>query len=176
MACLDVIDPADVRLRPYAPTDLAAITAIDRATTEHLAGIGFPSLRDHMPDEGSVARLAEGRAVWVADGGDGPVGFAVASDAGPCLWLHELGVLPAWHGRGVGTQLLAEVVAHGRWLFQPALALDTFRTAAARAFYAKRGFMPWPPGHVPPEVEGLVAAERPPGFHPAARVVMVKRL
>ena len=169
--------PTGATLRSYRPDDLPAITAIDRATTEHLAGIGFPSLRDHMPDEASVARLLDGRGVWVAaDGNDAPLGFAVASDAGPCLWLHELGVLPARHGGGIGTLLLGEVVAHGRWLFQPALALDTFRTAPSEAFYAKRGFMPWPPGHVPPEVKGLVAAERPPGFHPAARVVMVKRL
>ena len=169
--------PAAIRLRPYAPDDLAAVTAIDRETTGHLASIGFPSLRDHMPDEASVAALVEGRAVWLAvDGEDRPVGFAVAADAGPCLWLHELGVLPSRHGRGIGTLLLNEVVAHGRWLFQPALALDTFRTAPSERFYSKRGFMPWPPGHVPPEVEAQVLAGRPPGFHPAARVVMVKRL
>lgn len=168
--------PDGVTLRAYAPADLPALTAIDRATTVHLAGLGFPSLTDHMPDETSVAALVEGRAVWVAVEGDMPVGFAVASDAGPCLWMHELSVEPARHGRGVGTMLLAAVVDHGRWAFQPALALDTFRTAPSEAFYAKRGFMPWPPGHVPPEIETLVRGERPPGFHPAARVVMVKRL
>ena len=170
--------PDGISLRAYRPDDLARLVEIDRATTRHLAAHGFPSLLDAMPDEGSVAELVDGRAVWVAVGADDrPLGFAVASDAGPCLYLHELGVDPAEHRRGIGTMLLDEVVRHGRWLFQPALALDTFRTVPFNApFYAERGFMPWPPGHVPPEIEGLVKAGRPPGIHPASRVVMVKRL
>ena len=169
--------PDGVTLRPYAPGDLAAVMEIDRAATRHLASIGFPSLLDPVPDAASVAALVEGRAVWVAAGeDDAPLGFAVASDAGPCLWLHELGVDPEHHGRGIGATLLEAVVAHGRWAFQPALALDAFRTAPSAAFYTKRGFMPWPPGHVPAEIEALVRGERPPGLHPASRVVMVKRL
>ena len=170
--------PAGVSLRAYRPDDLPRVLEIDRATTRLLAEHGFPSLLDAMPDEDSIARLVEGRAAWVAvDAGDRPLGFAVASDAGPCLYLHELGVDPAHHRRGIGAALLDAVVAHGRWLFQPALALDTFRTVPFNApFYSKRGFMPWPPGHVPPEIEGLVRAERPAGIHPASRVVMVKRL
>ena len=169
--------PPDAAIRAARPDDLERLVAIDRATTRFLADRGHPSLLDTMPDEASVAALLGGRAAWVAaDGGDRPLGFAVASDAGPCLYLHELGVDPDHHGRGVGTMLLDAVIAHGRWLFQPALALDTFRTVPSAAFYAKRGFMPWPPGHVPPEIGGIVRAERPRGFHPASRVVMVRRL
>ena len=158
--------------------DLDALVAVERAGTRRLAEHGFPSLLDVMVDADGMRALTEGRGVWVAAGdADAPVGFAVASDEGRFMYLHELSVVPPHHGRGIGTMLLGAVVDHARWAFHTVLALDTFRTVPFNApFYAKRGFMALERKDVPPEIEALAAAGRPPGIHPGARVVMVRRL
>ena len=170
--------PGDVSLRAGRPDDLDRLHAIDRAGTLLLADHGFPSLRDALPGPDDTAALTAGRALWVAaDGADRAVGFAVASDPGPCLYLHELSVDPPRGREGIGTMLLEAVVAHARCAFHPAVALDTFRTVPFNApFYSRHGFLAMEPGAVHPDIAGIVRAGRPRGIHPAARGVMVKRL
>ena len=170
--------PPDIALRGPRDGDLPALNAIDRAGAALLAEHGFPTLLDRLPEEADTAARIEGRMVWVAaDGADRPVGFAVASDPGPCVFLHELGVDPARGRQGIGAMLLEAVIAHARWLFHGAVALDTFRTVPFNApFYRRHGFLAMKPGQAHPDIAPLVAAQRPPGIHPAARVVMIKRL
>ena len=170
--------PPDIALRAGTPEDLPRLNAIDRAGTLLLASHGFPTLADELPTVEDTRALVTDRALWVAaDGNDRAVGFAVASDPGPCLYLHELSVDPARGREGIGSMLLEAVVAHARWAFHSAVALDTFRTVPFNApFYSRHGFMAMEPGAVHPDIADLVRAARPPGIHPASRVVMAKRL
>lgn len=170
--------PPGYALRSLREGEIDRLAEIDRAGTHLLAEHGFPSLLDHTIDRAGMERLMAGRGVWVAAGpDDGAVGFAVASDPGPCLYLHELSVDPAHGRRGVGGALLAAVVAHARWAFHSAVALDTFRDVPFNApFYRKHGFVALEPGLVPEDIRGIVESERPPGIHPRCRTVMVRRL
>ena len=158
--------------------DVGRLAEIDRAGTRLLAEHGFPSLLDQLADDEDMRRLTRGRAVWIAaNARDEPLGFAVASDPGRFVYLHELSVDPTHGRRGIGSILLGAVIDHARWAFHTVVALDTFRTVPFNApFYAKRGFMAVERDAVPPELAELAAAERPPGVHPASRVVMVRRL
>lgn len=170
--------PSDVTLRAGRPDDLPRLNEIDRAGALLLAGHGFPTLADALPSLGDTQRLIADKALWVAaDEGDRAVGFAAASDPGPCFYLHELSVDPERGREGIGTALLEAVVVHARWAFHSAVALDTFRTVPFNApFYSRHGFMAMEPGAVHPDIADLVREGRPRGIHPASRVVMVKRL
>ena len=171
-------EPHGHAIRAMREADLDRLVEIDRAGTALLAEHGFPSLVDDLIDRAGMERLTGGRAVWVAsDAADRANGFAVAEDIGPCLYLHELSVDPAFGRRGLGTALLGAVVDHARWAFHTVVALETFRTVPFNApFYAKRGFMAVEPAQVPEPLREVVAAGRPSGIHPAARTVMVRRL
>ena len=170
--------PEGYALRAGEPGDGAALAAIDRAGTALLASHGFPSLMDDLIDERGMAALTEGRGVWVMDGPSGlPVGFAVASDEGAFVYLHELSVDPEHGRRGVGTALLKAVIDHARWSFHTLVALDTFRTVPFNApFYSARGFLALDREAVPPPIAALAEAGRPPRVHPASRTVMVRRI
>jgi GNAT superfamily N-acetyltransferase len=84
------------------------------------------------------------------DAGDDTVGFvtlkATSEDA---LELHVMGVLPAWHRRGVGRALVERAAAHARAEGFSLLHVKTLAPsdpdpgyAATRAFYAAMGFRP----------------------------------
>ena len=170
--------PDDVRLRAGRPDEFERLNEIDRAGALLLAEHGFPSLATNLPTLDDTKRLVADRALWVAaDAEDRAVGFAAASDPGPCFYLHELSVDPTRGREGIGTALLDAVIAHARWAFHSAVALDTFRTVPFNApFYSRHGFLAMGPGQVHPDLAALVEGERPKGVHPASRVVMIKRL
>lgn len=118
-------------IRPYACADLAACTAI-------LALAGCDSFG---PVAGSAAFLAatQGEDLLVAERDGTVAGFAaVYTGDAPEYFLHHLYVHPAHSGRGMGTQLLATVVAR----FGPRLSLKTqLANAGARRLYARAGWI-----------------------------------
>jgi ribosomal protein S18 acetylase RimI-like enzyme len=64
----------------------------------------------------------------------------VHPDKPPELWVNEVGVAPAYQGRGVGRRLLAALLAHGRKLgCQEAWVLTEYGNTAARRMYAAAG-------------------------------------
>lgn len=69
------------------------------------------------------------------------VGFSTFL-AGPLLNLHDLAVVPAWRGRGVGKRLLGAVEARARELGCGRITLEVFEhNAVARRAYAQAGFV-----------------------------------
>jgi ribosomal protein S18 acetylase RimI-like enzyme len=79
----------------------------------------------------------------------GSIGVAYASSllslelGGVSGWLEELYVLPQWRGRGIGSRLVAEVIAHARELGWRALDLEVEAShQRAISLYALHQFQP----------------------------------
>ncbi|MCS3730187.1 GNAT family N-acetyltransferase [Bradyrhizobium betae] len=119
-------------IRELALTDTGAAARLHRIAFDHamprLVGLYTPGedrwfYREHV--------FATCR-VWGRFDGDELSGLIAFHDG----WIEQLYVLPAAHGRGVGTELLDIAKgAYGRlelWTFQ--------RNARARRFYEARGF------------------------------------
>lgn len=64
----------------------------------------------------------------------------VHPDKPPELWINEVGVAPAYQGRGVGRRMLTALLAHARTLgCREAWVLTSYGNTAARHMYAAAG-------------------------------------
>jgi GNAT superfamily N-acetyltransferase len=85
----------------------------------------------------------------VATSDEGPIGVAYASSilslehGGISGWLEELYVLPKWRGQGIGSRLIAEVVALAKEAGWRALDLEVEAShQRAISLYARHQFQP----------------------------------
>jgi GNAT superfamily N-acetyltransferase len=92
--------------------------------------------------EVTVNAIAGSRRVVGLYRGADQIGFARAiSDGATFAYLADVYVLSAWRGRGLGLELVREIVDGGdRWPVRWAL-----NTADAQGLYAKLGFAEQPP-------------------------------
>ena len=119
-------------LRPLALTDMGAAARVHRAAFDR----AMPWLTGlHTPDEDHWfyrERILPTCRVWGRFDGDELSGIIAFRDG----WIEQLYVLPAFHGRGIGTELLDIAKDASErlelWTFQ--------RNAPARRFYEARGF------------------------------------
>lgn len=122
-------------IRPAAPADIDAVTALEAAcqgTDAWSAGMVRDGIEGGLP---TVRYL-------VADLDGMVVGYAVASFAGDIAELQRIGVLPAMRRTGVATALLDEVVAQAPGTGANRLLLEVRDdNAGALGFYAARGFV-----------------------------------
>jgi ribosomal-protein-alanine N-acetyltransferase len=89
------------------------------------------------PDETDGVR----RTALLAEVAGARVGFALASVVGPTVELESIGVAPDWQRRGVGSQLLADLVARLQAEPIEELVLEVRASnAAAQGLYARAGF------------------------------------
>src|ERR1700736_5887889 len=109
---------------------VASITLVDAETLDAVIGMLEAQLQEHQitrprDDLRSVVQavIADRRHgfMLVAKAPDGsPIGVAYASSllslehGGASGWLEELYVIPHWRGRGIGSHLIAEVVARAK--------------------------------------------------------------
>lgn len=137
----------------------ATITLADTETLEAVIGLFEEQLREHeiTTSRDELRALAQivisdrrHGFMLVASAPDGsPVGVAYASSllslehGGVSGWLEELYVLPQWRGRGIGSRLIAEVVARAKESGWRALDLEVERShQRAILLYTRHQFQP----------------------------------
>lgn len=113
----DVFLRARKELMPFAP-----LAHSDFAVCQWIA--------DWLIPTGDVAVATETRGLIV--------GIAAISTVDGVLWLDQLYVMPSRVGQGVGTRLLAEVIANARL---PVYLHCFVENKRARAFYERHGFV-----------------------------------
>jgi ribosomal protein S18 acetylase RimI-like enzyme len=138
---------------------LATITLLDAETLDTAIVLLEAQLREHgitrsRDDLRAVAQtvIADRRYgfMLVARAPDGrPIGVAYASSllslehGGVSGWIEELYVLPQWRGRGIGSCLIAKVVARAKESGWRALDLEVESShQRAISLYARHQFQP----------------------------------
>ncbi len=132
-----------IRIRPTTLSDVAALSAIERAAAGRFRDI--PELAwladgEVIPAEQHLDYAERGLS-WLALANDQPVGFVLAEAHPSSLFIVELSVDLDWQGKGIGRQLIARVADCARKRGLTALTLTTFRDVPWNApFYARLGF------------------------------------
>ncbi len=132
-----------IRIRPTTLSDVAALSAIERAAAGRFRDI--PELAwladgEVIPAEQHLDYAERGLS-WLALANDQPVGFVLSEAHPSSLFIVELSVDLDWQGKGIGRQLIACVADCARKRGLTALTLTTFRDVPWNApFYARLGF------------------------------------
>lgn len=111
--------------------------------------------------------------VWVAADAGALLGFATCEVFADALHLWELAVRREAQRRGVGSSLIAAVVAAARARNLPAVTLTTFRDIPWNApFYARRGFRQLEAAELAPRLAEIRTLEASKNLDVAARCAM----
>jgi putative acetyltransferase len=119
-----------MRLRRGKPEDIAPIARMMRSTYDRMTYI--PRLHTPAEDLAFITGLFADHEVWVADDGNGVLGFAILSED----QLLQIHVDPEHQSRGIGGLLLARTkearpAGFSLWVFQ--------KNEGARRFYERHG-------------------------------------
>jgi GNAT superfamily N-acetyltransferase len=125
--------------------ELPAIPGIELSAAGAFRGMDVPAaLFEQVAAPEHWRPHLEAGLLWVAAGGDGPVGFLAAQAAPFGLHIAEVDVLRERQGGGLGRRLICAAIAEGRRRGCEAVTLTTFRDVPWNApFYAKLGFEIW---------------------------------
>ncbi len=162
-------------LRLAAPPDIPAIRRVGVDADTRYLTVGRPELADGSTIPIDAAERAIGRqALLVAELGDaGVVGWVVTGRVGGELCVGQLSVATAFGRRGVGSALLARVVADARASAEASLLLNTeVDVPWCAPWYARRGFVIVPRDAWGPALAALSAAQVADGLDWSTRVHM----
>ena len=142
--------PAIRRVDYTAAADRAALITLLDAYAQDPMGGGTPLADDvkaRLCDELAALPSAASFIAWIGDEAVGLVntfeGYSTFK-ARPLLNVHDIAVLPAQRGRGVGQALLAACEAHARERGCCKLTLEVLaNNAPAMRAYARAGFAPY---------------------------------
>lgn len=164
-------------LRLAVPADIPTIRRVGvDADTRYLA-VGRPELADGSTIPIDAAERAISRqALIVAElegVPGGVVGWVVVGRVGEELCVGQLSVATAFGRRGIGSALLARVVADARALAEPSVVLNTeVDLPWCAPWYARRGFVIVPRDAWGPALAALAAAQVADGLDWSTRVHM----
>ena len=166
--------PDDVTLRLATAADLPALLVVEHDSDQTFRGTDLDSVADNPPTPSELlAPLLDEGAFWVAEAGDGPVGFLAAGTRDGQLIIFQLSVIRAAQRRGIGARLIEAVIAHGRATGAPELLLTTFRDVPWNGpWYARFGFVEIPAPERSPAVQRMLAHEEDMGLDPTRRCAM----
>ena len=119
--------------REATTRDVAQIQHVRNAVKENV--LSHPSL---VPDADVIEYITNRGKGWVAEDGEGLVGFAIADVVGANIWA--LFLLPEYEGKGIGRQLHKLMLD---WYFSQSdktVWLGTAPRSRAEGFYRKAGW------------------------------------
>jgi GNAT superfamily N-acetyltransferase len=167
-----------VTIRLAVDADLPTLQRIEVRAGAAFRTLGMLAIADDEPP--SLEELAEyqqaGRA-WVADCGDGVVGFLLAHPLADSAHIEQVSVDPVYAHRRIGQQLItaAEGWAGERGL--PGLTLTSYEWVPWNApYYARLGFAVVDHEAQPPDLRAIRRAERERGLDTWPRVAMRRPL
>ncbi|MEZ4404317.1 MAG: GNAT family N-acetyltransferase [Kofleriaceae bacterium] len=126
--------------RRGAAIDRVAMHALHERTFADIAGTAPTSLTDFAAQLDGPEAWPEATSAWHDQAG-ACVGFVVGVRAAGVGVIEAIGVAPAWRGRGLGTHLVADVLATAAGAGLPAVeAVVASSNAASLALHARAGF------------------------------------
>jgi GNAT superfamily N-acetyltransferase len=167
-----------VMIRFAQPDDLPAVRLVEMSAATVFVGTHMDFAANDAPNEAAdlLAAIAA-QLMWVASDGDQVIGFVFAEPCAEGLYVRELSVAAAWHRRGHGTALMAELIAAARTRGDRQLALTTDRTLAWNApFYRRLGFDIVEGAAIPADAQRRLEGQYAAGFDPRHRCAMVMPL
>ncbi|MDX6752550.1 GNAT family N-acetyltransferase [Geminicoccaceae bacterium 1502E] len=165
------------RIRLAQARELERLADVELSAAERFREVGLGWVVEAGTLPAYVLRAALGRGtLWVApDRGDRPAGFLAACELDGALFVIELSVALEHQGRGLGSALLDEAVAHAAREGMAGVTLTTFRDVPWNApFYARRGFVELDPAALGPGLRARLAAELAAGHEPGRRCAMAR--
>ncbi|MFF3334836.1 GNAT family N-acetyltransferase [Streptomyces sp. NPDC002888] len=164
-----------MRIRPAAPTELAALQDIERAAGVAFREVGMAKIaEDEPPTSAELERYRRAGHAWVAvDDVDRPVAYLIGEPVDGAFHVEQVSVHPRAARRGVGRALLAHAADHARAEGLAGLTLTTFRDVPWNApYYARLGFRALPEAELTPGLRAIRAAEAEHGLDRWPRVCM----
>ena len=168
---------AAYRITAARTSDLPLLPAIELSAATLLAGHAPESVLTETTPQDVFMAAQRGGHLWVALGGDAPVGFAHVVVLEPAVaHLEEIDVLPEHGRRGLGSRLVMAVCDWAESAGYRSVTLTTFRDVPWNMpFYARLGFEVIPPGELSPALQSVVRDETRRGLDPTRRVAMRRR-
>ena len=164
----------EIAIRSAREGDLAALVVIEAEGHETLRRVGAVPDAPSDGDDGELRNWLETGIVLVAvDATDRPLGYAGAMRAGDCLHVCQIDVCHAWQRRGIGSRLMAALVAIARHDGRGGVTLTTDRNVSFNApFYATLGFRVLDPAELSEMLRTILEREAAHGLDPARRCAM----
>ena len=154
--------------------DLRLLASIEIAAGRLLTGHAPADVLNETTSEDELDDPRRRGQLWVALAGDAPVGFAHVKVLEPtAAHLEEIDVHPDHARRGIGTRLIAAILAWAAEAGYRAVTLTTFRDVPWNMrYYARFGFAVVPTEELSPALRSIVEDEARRGLDPRRRVVM----
>lgn len=134
----------DYDIAPALAEDIARLIEVDLAAGQLFAPTGLLSedaLHDHVPKAVMQQAIEAGDLIKACDQTGLSVGFALVSRRGGTLYLDQLSVHPEHGRRGLGADLVRQVLQLAKQRRLKQVTLSTFRDVPWNApFYGKLGF------------------------------------
>lgn len=166
---------AAVSVRLARPDDLAGLAAVERSASLLFAGTHLDWVLQAEPFPADMLRTAQAQGLcWVAEAGRARmVGFIVATDQRPNLFIEELSVAASHQRRGIGRRLLEAAISHAAACRYAGVSLTTDRDLPwNRRFYEAEGFRVLAAGEMGHFLADRLNEEAKYGHDPARRCAM----
>ncbi|WP_374470472.1 GNAT family N-acetyltransferase [Phenylobacterium sp.] len=150
-----------IQIRFAREDDLPRLPVIEQSAAQAFRALEVPyfELISQLGPVDTWRPALEAGTLWVADDGDGPVGFLAATREGDRLHIDEFDVMQDQQGRGLGRRMMGAVIAWARREGVARLTLTTFSNIAWNApFYTSFGFRPLG-DDMPEDLRAILARE-----------------